>query len=181
MAFGGYLLLTSDSFSGIWFLLLGWFVAQAARGAVASSRFSERLEGVTVADVMDAEPIAVPVDTSVLSAHDEFFLRYDLPWFPVVDRLGRFLGIVRQESVDGAVSDGRPAITVGEVLDADADTDSLVRRDTPIEQLIGSERLRRFGALMVVDAEQRLCGVVTLDQVRRALAAAVPGPIIDPS
>jgi hypothetical protein len=34
---------------------------------------------------------------------------------------------------------------------------------------------------MVVDAEQRLCGVVTLDQVRRALAAAVPGPIIDPS
>jgi Zn-dependent protease len=181
MAFGGYLVLTSDSFSGIWFLLLGWFLAQAARGAVVSSRFSERLEGVTVADVMDAEPIAVPVDTSVLSAHDEFFLRYDLPWFPVVDRLGRFLGIVRQESVDGAVSDGRPAMTVGEVLDADADTDSLVRRDTPIEQLIGSERLRRFGALMVVDAEQRLCGVVTLDQVRRALAAAVPGPIADPS
>jgi Zn-dependent protease len=181
MAFGGYLVLTSDSFSGIWFLLLGWFLAQAARGAVVSSRFSERLEGVTVADVMDAEPIAVPVDTSVLSAHDEFFLRYDLPWFPVVDRLGRFLGIVRQESVDGAVSDGRPAMTVGDVLDADADTDSLVRRDTPIEQLIGSERLRRFGALMVVDAEQRLCGVVTLDQVRRALAAAVPGPIADPS
>jgi hypothetical protein len=27
---------------------------------------------------------------------------------------------------------------------------------------------------MVVDAEQRLCGVVTLEQVRRALAAAVP-------
>jgi predicted transcriptional regulator len=145
-----------------------------------SSRFSERLEGVTVADVMDAEPIAVPIDTSVIAAQDEFFLRYDEGWFPVVDPLGRFIGIVRRESVDGAVDDGRPATVVGEVLDPDADTDSLVARETPIEQLLGSESLRRFGALMVVDGEQRLCGVVTLDQVRRALAAAVPGPIVDP-
>ena len=54
-----------------------------------------------------------------------------------------------------------------------------MRRDTPIEQLLGSETLRRLGALMVVDAEERLCGVVTIEQVRRALAAAVPGPIAD--
>src|SRR3954469_493736 len=181
MGFGVFLLFRRESIGGIWLLLLGWFLAQAARGAVVPSRFSERLEGVTVADVMDAEPIAVPVDTSVLAARDEFFLRYDLPWFPVVDRLGRFIGIVRQESVDGAVGDDRAAMTVGDVLDLDAATDSLLRRETPIEQRIGSERLRRFGALMVVDAEQRLCGVVTLDQVRRALAAAVPGPIADAS
>jgi predicted transcriptional regulator len=130
---------------------------------------------------MDDEPIAVPIDTSVLAARDEFFLRYDERWFPVIDPLGRFIGIVRRESVDGAVDEGRPASVVGEVLDPDADTDSLVRRETPIEQLLGSESLRRFGALMVVDAEQRLCGVVTLDQVRRALASAVPGRIVDPA
>jgi Zn-dependent protease len=181
MGLGVALVLSSDAFGGIWLLLLGWFLAQAARGAVVSSRFSERLEGVTVADVMDAEPVAVPVDTGVLAARDEFFERYELPWFPVVDEFGRFIGIVRREPVDGALGDGRPAITVAEILDPDADTESLVRRETPIEQLIGSERLRHFGALMVVDAEQRLCGVVTLDQVRRALAAAVPGPIADPS
>jgi xanthine/CO dehydrogenase XdhC/CoxF family maturation factor len=35
-----------------------------------------------------------------------------------------------------------------------------------------SEPLRRLGALMVVDADDRLCGVVTTDQVRRALSAA---------
>jgi Zn-dependent protease len=181
MGLGVYLVLRSDAFGGLWLLLLGWFLAQAARGAVVSSRFSERLEGVTVADVMDDEPIAMPVDTSVLAARDEFFDRYESSWFPVVDELGRFIGIVRREPVDGALGDGRPAIAVAEILDPDADTESLVRRDTPIEQLIGSERLRRFGALMVVDAEQRLCGVVTLDQVRRALAAAVPGPIADAS
>jgi Zn-dependent protease/predicted transcriptional regulator len=181
MGAGAYLVIRGDGFGGIWFILLGWFLAQAARGAVVSSRFSERLEGVTVGDVMDAEPIAVPVETTVLAAQDEFFLRYASAWFPVVDGFGRFIGIVRKDAVDGAVDDGRPAIAVSEVLDPDADTDSLVARETPIEQLLGSETLRRFGALMVVDAEQRLCGVVTLDQVRRALAAAVPGPIVDPT
>jgi Zn-dependent protease len=176
---GIYLLLVSDPVMGLWFIVLGWLLAQAARGAVVSSRFSERLEGVTVADVMDTAPVTVPGELSVLDAQDEFFLRYRFAWFPVVDRMGRFLGILHQASVDGAVSDGRPALTVGEVLDPEADAEAFVRRDTPIEALLGSESLRRFGALMVVDGEQRLCGVVTVEQVRRALAAAMPGPVVD--
>jgi Zn-dependent protease len=179
MGLGAYVILRGDAFGGIWFLVLGWFLAQAARGAVVSSRFSERLEGVTVADVMDTQPVAVPGELTVLDAQDEFFLRYRFPWFPVVDGFGRFLGILREESVEGAVNDGRPAITVGEVLGPHPEADSFVRRDTPIEQLLGSETLRGLGALMVVDAEQRLCGVVTIEQVRRALAAAVPGPLAD--
>ena len=179
MGGGVYLLLRDDTVSGLWFLVLGWFLAQAARGAVVSSRFSERLEGVTVADVMDPQPVTVPGELTVLDAQDEYFLRYRWPWFPVVDRMGRFLGILRQESVDGAVSEGRPALAVHEVLDPGADAESSVGRDTPIEQLLASETLRRFGALIVVDTEQRLCGVVTLEQVRRALATAVPGPVLD--
>jgi hypothetical protein len=46
-----------------------------------------------------------------------------------------------------------------------------VSTDTPLEALIGSEPLRRLGALMAVDAEGRLRGVVTLEQVSRALQA----------
>ena len=131
---------------------------------------------MTVADVMDTQPVTVPGELSVGDAQDEFFLRYRFPWFPVVDGFGRFLGILREESVEGAVNNGRPAITVGEVLESASGRRIVRARETPIEQLLGSETLRRLGALMVVDAEERLCGVVTIEQVRRALAAAVPGP-----
>ena len=44
-----------------------------------------------------------------------------------------------------------------------------VRADAPLESLLGSEPLRSLGALMAVDAEGRLRGVVTLEQVSRAL------------
>jgi Zn-dependent protease len=175
---GIYLLVKSDPYSGLWAIVLGWFLGQAATGAVASSRFSERLEGVTVADVMDTQPVWVPGDTTILEAQDEFFLRYRWPWFPVADPIsGRFLGLLRQERVDGAVQDGRPAIAVADVLDAKADEVFRVHDDTPIEQLLGSEGLRSLGALMVVDRDERLRGVVTLEQVRRALSAAVPGRV----
>jgi Zn-dependent protease len=179
MGVGAYVILRGDAFGGLWFLVLGWFLAQAARGAVVSSRFSERLEGVTVADVMDTQPVTVPGELSVGDAQDEFFLRYRFPWFPVVDGFGRFLGILREESVEGAVNDGRPTMTVGEVLGGRPDENSFVPRETPIEQLLGSETLRGMGALMVVDSEQRLCGVVTIEQVRRALAGAVRDPVTE--
>jgi Zn-dependent protease len=173
---GIYLLVRGDPYTGLWFIVLGWFLGQTATGAVASSRFSERLEGVTVADVMDTQPVWVPGDTTVLQAQDEFFMRYRWPWFPVADPLtGRFLGLLHQQRVDDAVERGRPALPVSDVVDSRADEAFRVRDDTPIEQLLGSEGLRSLGALMVIDGDDRLRGVVTIEQVRRALSAAVPG------
>src|SRR3954454_23257947 len=84
IGYGIYLLMTSDSFSGIYTIVLGFFLNQAARGAVLSSAFSDRLGGITVADVMDAEPVTMPSGTTALQAQDEYFLRYRWPWFAVV-------------------------------------------------------------------------------------------------
>ena len=49
-----------------------------------------------------------------------------------------------------------------------------VRTDAPLEVLLGSEGLRTLGALMAVDSEGVLRGVVTLEQVRRALQIPAP-------
>ncbi len=44
--------------------------------------------------------------------------------------------------------------------------------DEPLEALLGQEGLARLGAMMAVDAEGVLRGIVTVDAVRRALRAA---------
>jgi Zn-dependent protease len=170
---GLFLAVADDPFTGIWLIVLGWFLSQGARGAVVAGQFSERIEGVTAADLMDAEPVSMPVTTTALAAQDEFFLRYHLPWFPVVDGDRRLRGVLRQERVDGAVAAGQPALTADELLDIDAERDGSVDRDTPLESLLSSEPLRRLGAVAVVDGDGRLLGLITLDRVRRALAASV--------
>ena len=171
---GIFLTARGELFDGIWLAVLGWFIAQAARAAVASTAFTERIDGITVADIMDAKPVSMPAATPLAQAQDEYFLRYRWDWFPVVDSGGRFLGVVREARVDEEIAAGRPALAVGEVVElADAD-DWRVSSDRPLEALLGDEQLRSRGALMAVDADGVLRGVVTIDQVRRALTAALP-------
>jgi Zn-dependent protease len=156
----------------LWYVVLGLFLGQAARGAVMQTVFAERLGGVKVEDIMDREPVAAPADIAAERALDEFFLRYRWSWFPVVDAAHHFVGIIRQEPVDGAVHGGDAGRTVGELMDAD-DGDWRIGSEASLEALLGSEPLRRHGALMAVDPGGVLRGVVTIDQVRRALQSAV--------
>ncbi len=159
---------------GLWLAVLGWFIAQAARAAVASTAFTERIDGITVADIMDAQPVSMPARTALTQAQDEYFLRYRWDWFPVVDEHGRFLGVVREPRVEQEITAGRPALEVGELVEAGDAEDWRVASDSPLESLLGDEQLRSRGALMAVDADGVLRGVVTIEQVRRALSAALP-------
>lgn len=170
-AWGLYEVLRGD-LGGLWWLLLAFFVGQAARGAVEQTRFAEQIDGVTVADIMDQHPVSVPADLPVVRAEDEFFLRYRWSWFPVVDALGRFVGLAREDRVRGAAKAGDQTVTVGDVMDAEATGEWRVDVEAPLEALLGSEPLRRHGALMAVDGDGVLRGVVNVDQVRRALRSA---------
>jgi Zn-dependent protease len=159
---------SADWFSGLWYLILGWMLFDAARAAVAQSTFVTRLEGITAGDIMDAEPVVIPADLPVARAYDEFFLRYQgWPWFAVVEEDGRFAGLAHRAAVEHAALQENAQLPVRAVV-ADGEQ---VHTDTPLESLIGSEPLRRLGALMAVDADGRLRGVVTLEQVSRALQA----------
>jgi Zn-dependent protease len=150
---------------GLWLAVLGYLLGQSARGAVLQSAVTSRLEGVTVADIMDADPVTLPADLPVQQAYEEFFLRYQgWPWFAVVEPDGRYAGIAHRTAVESAARAGSPA----PVRELAADT-AEVREDAPLEALLGSEPLSRLGALMAVDADGRLRGVVTVEQVTRAL------------
>jgi CBS-domain-containing membrane protein len=128
-----------------------------------------RIEHLRVSDVMDAEPVALPAETKLDRALDDFFLRYRWDWFPVVDVNGRFLGLATREDLEKVPEALRPGSNVSEVLASDTGSAFRVQVDEPLEALLGSEALQRLGAIMAVDAEGVLRGVVTIEQVSRAL------------
>jgi Zn-dependent protease len=162
-----------DVVLGIWLAFLGLILGQAARGAAYQTAMFSKIEGVRVADVMDDEPVAIPGDLPISRALEEYFLRYRWPWFPVIDDHGYFIGLVERERAERIPEDRQPVFTVREIMLPD-EQGWRVRLDEPLEALLGSEPLRRIGALMAVDADGRLRGVVTIDQVRRALQQGVP-------
>jgi Zn-dependent protease len=181
---GGYLMIgagvalyagTGDYVGGIWLAFIGWFLAGAARSAEAQADFAGRIGHIRVADVMDNEPVAIPEGASLSDAEHDFFLRYGWPWFPVTDSNGRLVGVVSREAVESIPADSRDGQRVASVMARDDGSSGLrVRLDEPLENLLGQEGLARLGAIMAVDGEGVLRGVVTIDAVRRALQGAVP-------
>jgi len=167
---------TRDTFTGLWLIAVAFLLGQAARGAIVQTALTERISGVRVADVMDSHPVAIPTETPVGQALDEFFLRYGWSWFPVVDSDGRFLGIARQPRVQAMVDAGEGWLTVGSGLEAGEAGSWRVGIDRPLTEVLSSESLGRLGALMAVDDLGVLRGVITIEQVRRALQSALtPG------
>jgi Zn-dependent protease len=155
---------------GLFTLLLAFILYQAAGGAVLQGALGRRIQNVTVADIMDREPVTIPADMRLLDAQEQFFLRYRWPWFAVVDPARHFLGVVRQQRIDDEIAAGRPALTVVDVLEEDMPV--RIKEEAPLESLLGSEGLGRLGAMVAVDGDGVLQGVVTLAQVRQALRPA---------
>jgi Zn-dependent protease len=166
--------------SWLWLVALAYLLGQAARGAILQTDFNERIDGVRVADIMDIHPVAIPDTTPITQALDEYFLRYGWDWFPVINDGGRFLGIVRRNRAQASADGSEGWLTIGSILDTEEPGGWQVDLNRPITELLSSDSLGRLGALMAVDGDGVLKGVVTLDQVRRTLQSAftsLPGGV----
>jgi CBS domain-containing protein len=167
---GIFLFLQGNLIGGVWMVFVGLFLNQAAKSAEVQTVLTSRIEGLRVADVMDAEPVAVPEQLHLDRAYEDYFLRYRWPWFPVVDANGHLIGLVTREAVDSVPEAARPGRPVASVMAGDIAGSALrVGLEEPLEALLGSEGLQRLGAIMAVDREGILRGIVTVDRVRRAL------------
>jgi Zn-dependent protease len=176
-AAGIFVLVDWRSFGGLWLVALAFLIGQSARSALAQTAFTRRIEGVRVADIMDRQPVAIPSSVPAPDALEQFFHRYGWSWFPVIDEHGRFMGIARQERIEAVIGGGESWLTVGAAVESGTADSWRVEEDRPLSELISSDALARLGALMAVDRDGVLQGVVTVGQVRRALQTAFGAPV----
>ena len=171
LALGAFALIDlgrGDGTFSLFTLLLAFLLYQAASAAVLQGTIGRRIAKIRVADIMDREPVTIPADVTLIEAQEQYFMRYRWPWFVVVDPAKHFLGVIRQQRLEAEIAAGRPALEVVEALEPDLPV--RIGGEAPLETVLGSEGLGRLGAMVAVDADGVLQGVVTLAQVRRALA-----------
>ena len=166
LVLGGVLLLVRGAtFDGIYLAILGWLLGSQARNVALQSAVTERLEGITIADLMDAEPVTIPADLGALRAYEDFFLRYGYDWFAVVEVGDAYVGRAFRDPVR-QMAEADPERPVRDLVVAE---DASVRDDVTLQGLIASPQLRAAGVLVVLDPEGRLRGVLTAEDVARAL------------
>ena len=173
---GYFLVYRGDVLGGIWLAFVGFMLRGAAKSAIAQTELTSRIEGISVADVMDRDPVAIPEEASIEQALDEYFLRYRSPWFPVVDAARHVIGLVDRPTADNVPAVERTSSSVSDVVARDSGS-LTVSEDAPLESVLGNESLRRLGALIATDADGRIRGVLTLDAIGKALRPVAPGSV----
>ncbi|MET8249458.1 hypothetical protein ABZV31_36905 [Streptomyces sp. NPDC005202] len=82
---GLYLVFLGTVFSGIWLVLIGWFVIASATAESGQATLREFLRGVPVRGAMTANPLVAAADTTVAGFLADPAFRYRHSAFPVTD------------------------------------------------------------------------------------------------
>jgi Zn-dependent protease/CBS domain-containing protein len=84
---------TGSFFDGLWIAFIGWFLLSAAQAARTEVGVQSALQGVTVGQVMNPQPVVVPANISLQKLVDEYFLRQGVRAAPVMqgDSLSGFI------------------------------------------------------------------------------------------
>ena len=157
--------------SGLWLVLLGWFLSSASRVEETQIHLTHDLATIRVRDLMTPDPITVRDDMTVDEVLHGYVLEHHCSTFPVLDGTRRLVGLATLSRLRSVPPTRRPTTRIAEIawpvgaLNV-ADPDDLIldalRRSAPGGD--GRVVVRRAG---------RLVGIVSPADVTRALQLAV--------
>lgn len=166
--------LYTDSIVGLWPALIGFFLYSAAGGEEQYALAQGGLAHLRVGQVMTPNPPAVPNRTTVADLVTLYLGHYRGDAVAVTDDGGWLAGAVTAQAVNAVPRERRHATTLAEIA-VPLDALPVARPDEPSSTLL--ERMASSGGhpVLVLDANNRLVGIVTAADLQRAAAFSVGG------
>jgi len=112
--FGIFSLFTGMS-GGLWLMLIGWFIYNAAQSSYQQSTLQENLSGVKVKDIMVKDIVSLNPQISIDEAVNAYFLKYGYGGFPVVEG-EKLLGIVTLKEIKNVPRENWSLMMVSDVF-----------------------------------------------------------------
>lgn len=171
MAVGILQIIGGNFVGGLWLLLIGLFLRQAAEGSSRQQQVRQALSTLTVRDVMTRPVVHVPADLSVARLVEEMFWPHHVSSFPVIDD-GRVVGLVTVDQLKRVPRASWADTRVRELMRPLDET----LRAAPADALWDAfEKLASngVGRLAVLDGG-RLVGYLSTKDVTHVLAVSTP-------
>ena len=94
MGLGLYFLFLGMVLNGIWLILIGFFLQEAASSSYLQMELKKCLGGIKVQKIMSENVVTVNENVHLLSLVDDYFFRYRHSSFPVVSDEGNVVGLI---------------------------------------------------------------------------------------
>ncbi len=159
IGFGILWIVTGNVTSGLWLVLIGWFLDMGAQSSYQQVVLREALGGVRVTDIMTKDVHSVDPDLTLDHMISEYFLRYKHGGFPVVwgDRL---LGVVTLHDVQAVPREQRTTTLVRSAM-TPLNRLRTVRPTTSAYEAFARLAQDGIGRLLVIDDAGQLVGILT--------------------
>ncbi len=157
--------------TGLWLLVIGFFVRQAALSNLQMVQMREYLEGETVRRFMTTDVVTVHRDLNLQRFVDELVFHHRFSYYPVVDDEGRLVGVVSARAPRDVSQHEWGVTSVGDVMKA-VDESMTIGPDDDAVEALGSLRSREESRLVVVEAGRPI-GIVSLRDLLGFLALKI--------
>jgi len=175
---GLVLALATGTFDGLWLVLLGWYLAGAARAEATALQFAGTLGDIPAGRLMSSPAICGYTGQTVATFASAVAAVHPHRCYPVVDIDGNLAGLVTVAALAGVPPQLRAETRLTELV-VPVSRIAVAQRETPLRDpsALPAGPLRMT---VVVDG-RRPCGVLTAGDLSRALAVATLGETPDRS
>lgn len=168
IAFGLFrIIFWNQLFGGIWSILIGLFLNQAAQSGYQQLLLRRSLQGLRVQDLMTEDPDSIPGNMRVDEAVDAVFLSRRHTSFPVVGFANAPEGIVTLQMIRETPRERWKELTIRQVM-VPLDRQNSTTSGEPLTVLLERMRSNPIGRFVVVD-EGKLAGILSVSDILRHL------------
>jgi CBS domain-containing protein len=164
IASGVVSMLRGAGISGMWYVLIGWFLKDAAAGAYESARVDEALRGVTAGDAMSKDVATLPADISLAEAAHDYFLHTGYGAYPVV-RGDAVVGLLCRRDLLKVPAEDRERTSVQSAMTPLGER-LVVPPGAPLLRAMSKMAESGLGRVLVMEGG-RLLGMLTMGSVLR--------------
>jgi Zn-dependent protease len=168
IVFTGFISLVGGNFiGGLWWILIGSFLFNAANASYQHLLMERSFRGKTVRSFMNPNPVTVPSHTTLQEFVENYLYHYHYKMFPVVDGTG-VSGIITIREVKAVPREEWPHLSVGRLAQPQSQ-DNSIAPGAPVKEALRQMSESGLSRLLVIE-QGELVGIVTLKDLLEFLA-----------
>ncbi|TFF99739.1 MAG: CBS domain-containing protein [Promethearchaeota archaeon] len=155
-------------FSGIWLIVLGFFLSSSSRRALQQTIREYKLSKINAKEIQNVPSIEIPHNTTVSEAIRDFFMKYKNDYFPVVKN-DEIVGIITINHLKNLPFKKRSNITIEEIM-GKISTFPSVNEDQTVKIAFNKlQKQEEEPKFVIVKADGKITGFIGLNEIQSTL------------
>lgn len=168
MGIGFFAMISGSYLSGIWLLLIGWFLNITTKSYLARHQIRSILSGIRLGSIMNRHIIAVRKDMLINCLIQEYLNTSMRDFFPVTDEIGHLVGMVKAKDACRVPESRRDLVYVMDIMIQKSDL-IIMSTESSVDDVLKHLGNRRDGAVaFICDQEGKPTGLISKMDIKNA-------------